>query len=203
MEALRITHIQGRGIAVPGEDIDTDRIMPARFLRSVTFEGLEQHVFVDDRAAAVKAGIRHPFDDSRYAGATVLIVNRNFGCGSSREHAPQGLHRWGIRVIIGESFSEIFFGNAVMIGLPCVSAAAADIAALMAVVESDPATPIAVDLIAGTGRAADRTFPIALPPNVREAFESGAWDTTGLLLERYDEVDATSARLPYVDGFAG
>src|SRR4051812_37105709 len=112
--------------------------MPARFLRSISFEGLEQHVFVDDRAAARKAGVTHPFDDPRYAGAAVLVVNQNFGCGSSREHAPQALYRWGIRVVIGESFSEIFFGNAVMIGLPCVTAAAADVSALVAAVDTNP-----------------------------------------------------------------
>jgi len=202
VEALRITRIEGRGIPVPGEDIDTDRIMPARFLRSVTFDGLEQHVFVDDRAAAKKAGVRHPFDDPRYAGASILVVNRNFGCGSSREHAPQGLRRWGIRAVVGESFSEIFFGNAVMIGLPCVTASADDVAALMVAVQQDPGAPLLVDLTSGTCTAAGRTFAVAIPAHVRDVFETGAWDTTGLLLERYDEVNATSARLPYVNGFA-
>ena len=125
MDALRITSVTGRGIPLRGDDVDTDRIMPARFLRSVTFDGLEQHVFEDDRAQAAAATTTHPFDQPQYAGASILIVNRNFGCGSSREHAPQGLHRWGIRAVVGESLSEIFFGNSTMIGLPCVTAAAA------------------------------------------------------------------------------
>src|SRR5687768_3769426 len=121
MAAERITRVDGRGLPMRGDDIDTDRIMPARFLRSVTFEGLEQHVFEDERsgsAAGEGARQQHPFDDPRYRGASILVVNRNFGCGSSREHAPQALHRSGIRAIIGESFSEIFFGNSLMIGLP-------------------------------------------------------------------------------------
>src|SRR4051794_36489211 len=110
-----INVITGRGIPLRGDEIDTDRIMPARYLRAVTFEGLERHLFEDDRAA----NPTHTFSDPRYAGASILVVNRNFGCGSSREHAPQGLARYGIEAIVGESFSEIFQGNSVMLGLPC------------------------------------------------------------------------------------
>jgi 3-isopropylmalate/(R)-2-methylmalate dehydratase small subunit len=201
MEALRITRVNGTAIPVRGEDIDTDRILPARFLRSITFEGFEKHVFIDDRAAAARAGTGHPFDDPRFAGASVLLVNRNFGCGSSREHAPQGLHRWGIRAVVGESFSEIFFGNSVMIGLPCVTAAPADVEALMSIVEADPTVAVDVDLQAGTCTAGGRTCAVSMPPAVRDAFASGAWDTTGLLRERYEEVNATAAKLPYVSGF--
>ena len=202
MEALRITTVTGRAIPVRGEDIDTDRIMPARFLRSVTFEGLEQHVFVDDRAEAVKAGTSHPFDRPEYTGASILVVNNNFGCGSSREHAPQGLQRWGIRAVIGESFSEIFFGNSTMIGLPCVTASPAGIEQLLAAIERDPQTAVTLDLTKGTCAAGALTFAVSIPANVRDAFATGAWDTTGLLLEHYEQVDATAARLPYVSGFA-
>jgi 3-isopropylmalate/(R)-2-methylmalate dehydratase small subunit len=131
----RISQIDGRALPIRGNDIDTDRIIPARFLVTVTFEGLEQHVFEDDRKSSA-----HPFDDPRYAGAAVLIVNSNFGCGSSREHAPQALQRWGIKAVIGESFAEIFFGNSLMIGMPCVTAKAADIDALMDQVEHNPDT---------------------------------------------------------------
>jgi 3-isopropylmalate/(R)-2-methylmalate dehydratase small subunit len=203
MEALRITTVTGRAIPVRGEDIDTDRIMPARFLRSVTFEGLEQHVFVDDRAEARKAGATHPFEQAAYAGASILVVNNNFGCGSSREHAPQGLQRWGIRAIVGESFSEIFFGNSTMIGLPCVTAPPADIERLMAAIEREPQTAVTIDLTKGECVAGGLTFAVSIPANVRDALATGAWDTTGLLLERYEQVDATAARLPYVNGFAG
>jgi 3-isopropylmalate/(R)-2-methylmalate dehydratase small subunit len=194
---LRITQIQGRGVPVRGEDIDTDRIMPARFLRSVTFDGLETHVFEDDRKTT-----SHPFDDPRYNGASVLLVNRNFGCGSSREHAPQGLQRWGIKAVIGESFAEIFFGNSGMIGMPCLTASAADVAALMDLVERNPQAELRVDLAAGTCDVEGFHCAVTLPPNVRDAFLTGAWDTTGILLDRFEEVEATAARLPYVSGFS-
>jgi 3-isopropylmalate/(R)-2-methylmalate dehydratase small subunit len=200
----RITTIEGRALPMRGDDIDTDRIMPARFLRAVTFEGLEQHVFEDERAggpAANPAAGVHPFDDPKYAGATVLLVNSNFGCGSSREHAPQGLYRWGIRAVVGESFSEIFFGNSVMIGMPCVTAAPDDVRALMTRVEQDPQLRLTVDLVAGTCEAGDFRCAVSIPPKFRDAFVSGAWDTTGLLLDRYDEVTAVADRLPYIRGF--
>jgi 3-isopropylmalate/(R)-2-methylmalate dehydratase small subunit len=192
----RITEISGRGLPLRGADIDTDRIIPARFLRAITFEGLERHLFEDDR----KSG-GHPFDDPRFQGASVLIVNANFGCGSSREHAPQALQRWGIRAVVGESFAGIFFGNAVMIGLPCVTALAADVRTLMERVEADPSLAIRVELVSGVCEADGFRCAVSMPPNVRDAFTSGAWDTTGLLLERYEEVEATASRLPYVSGW--
>jgi 3-isopropylmalate/(R)-2-methylmalate dehydratase small subunit len=192
----KVTGASGRGIPVRGNDIDTDRIMPARFLRAITFDGLEQHVFEDDRKTT-----RHPFDDGRFRGASVLVVNSNFGCGSSREHAPQALQRWGIDVVVGESFAEIFFGNSLMIGLPCVTASSDDIRTLQDLIERDPGTEIRVDLVAGTCVAGDRQMMVSIPPNVRDALVTGAWDTTGLLLDRYEEVDAASKRLPYITGF--
>jgi 3-isopropylmalate/(R)-2-methylmalate dehydratase small subunit len=131
------------------------------------------------------------------------VVQRNFGCGSSREHAPQALYRWGIRAIVGESFSDIFFGNAAMIGLPCVTARRAYVDALMALIEREPATPLRVDLQALTLQSEDLTFPIGLPANAREAFVAGTWDTTGMLLDRYEEVRQAASRLPYVTGFSG
>ena len=194
---VRITSVTGRGLPMRGNDIDTDRIIPARFLRSITFDGLEKHVFEDDRKSAGGPYNRHPFDVSHFQGAAVLLVNANFGCGSSREHAPQALQRWGIQVVIGESFAEIFFGNSGMIGMPCVTASAADVAALMDLAEREPATEFAVDLVAGSCRAGALTVPIGLPPKMLEAFTSGAWDTTGMLLDRFDEVQATAKRLPY------
>jgi 3-isopropylmalate/(R)-2-methylmalate dehydratase small subunit len=193
----RITQIAGRALPMRGNDIDTDRIIPARFLRSITFDGLEKHVFEDDRKSAGGPYNRHPFDVSHFQGAAVLLVNSNFGCGSSREHAPQALQRWGIQVVIGESFAEIFFGNSGMIGMPCATAAPEDVAALMDVAEREPSTEFHVDLAAGTCRAGALTVPIALPPKVLEAFATGAWDTTGMLLDHFDDVRATSKRLPY------
>lgn len=191
-----IVRIDGRGVPLRGHDIDTDRIIPARFLRTVSFDGLDAHVFEDDRRAAP-----HPFDAPAYQGAAVLLVHSNFGCGSSREHAPQALQRWGIRALIGESFAEIFFGNAMMIGLPCLTAAPADVEALMARVEASPETVLHVDLVAGRCAVDGFACGVTLPPKVREAFLTGAWDTTGMLLERFDEVEAAAARLPYVRGF--
>ena len=193
----RISQMNGRALPMRGNDIDTDRIIPARYLTAVTFDGLEQHVFEDDRKSAGGPYNRHPFDVSHFQGAAVLLVNANFGCGSSREHAPQALQRWGIQVVIGESFAEIFFGNSGMIGMPCVTASAADVAALMDLAEREPATEFAVDLVAGSCRAGALTVPIGLPPKMLEAFTSGAWDTTGMLLDRFDEVQATAKRLPY------
>jgi 3-isopropylmalate/(R)-2-methylmalate dehydratase small subunit len=178
----------------------------------VSFEGIERHVFEDDRSAALTAGrsaalaagrnaAAHPFDDPRFSGARVLIVQGNFGCGSSREHAPQAIYRWGIQAIVGESFSDIFFGNAALIGLPCVSATRADVDALMAFVEQHPGSPVRVDLIQLTCEAEAFVCPVRLPAAVRDAFVSGTWDTTGLLLERYDDVRAVASRLPYLTGF--
>jgi 3-isopropylmalate/(R)-2-methylmalate dehydratase small subunit len=201
MGAERIQIIEGRALPMRGEDIDTDRIMPARFLKAITFDGLEAHVFEDDRLAATRAGAVHPFDVPAYRGASILMVNRNFGSGSSREHAPQGLRRSGIRAVLGESFAEIFFGNALMIGLACVTAAPGEIEALMTLVERDPATTLKIDLQAATCVAGGRTIPISIPANIRDALLTGAWDTTGLLMDRYAEVDATAARLPYLSGF--
>ena len=206
MQPRRITRIDGTALPVRGDDIDTDRIMPARFLRSVTFEGLEHHLFEDERAGSAagdRAAVLHPFDNPHYKGASILLVNRNFGCGSSREHAPQGLHRSGIRAVVGESFSEIFFGNALIIGLPCVTAAPDEVRELMARVEERPDAKLWINLQAATCELNGFCCVIALPPHARDALVTGAWDTTGLLLERYEDVNAVAARLPYVRGWSG
>ena len=192
-----ISHVEGRGLPVRGNDIDTDRIMPARFLVSVSFEGLEQHVFEDDR----KADRSHPFDDPRYRGASILVVNGNFGCGSSREHAPQGLARFGIRAIVGESFSEIFQGNAAMMGMPCFAADPESIDRLQTLVEQKPETTIAADVQSGAITAGTLRFNATLPPALRDGFVSGQWNPTAMLLDRFDDVRAVAARLPYIRGF--
>jgi 3-isopropylmalate/(R)-2-methylmalate dehydratase small subunit len=201
MPVEQIRTVAGTAVPLAGDNIDTDRIIPARYLRSVSFEGLEQHLFADDREQAdAQAPGTHPFSNPAYAGAAILIVNANFGCGSSREHAPQAIRRRGIRAIVGESFSEIFFGNAVALGLPCVSAAPEATDALQAIVAEDPSTLVTVDLETMTVTAAGRSFPITLPPAARDAFVDGSWDATGLLLDRYDEVEAVAGSLPYVTG---
>jgi 3-isopropylmalate/(R)-2-methylmalate dehydratase small subunit len=197
----RVERIEGRAIPIHGQDIDTDRIIPARFLKAVTFEGLEAHVFEDDRRAFQKQGIVHAFDHEPFAGATVLLANANFGCGSSREHAPQALLRWGIRAIVAESFAEIFFGNSVMIGLPCLTASHADIDRLMAMVEANPAERFMIDIKSGQLASLAFTAPVSLPASARQAFLSGEWDATGLLLANYEDVEHTAARLPYLHGF--
>ena len=194
---MKIDKLDGRAISVRGDDIDTDRIMPARFLKAVSFEGLERHVFEDDRAA----DSTHPFNDARYAGAAILVVNKNFGCGSSREHAPQGLQRRGIRAIVGESFSEIFQGNAAMIGMPCFVGDRPSIDRIQAAIEQHPATEVSVDVASGTLRTGSITVAVSLPPAVRDAFLTGQWNPTAMLLERFDEVRAVSKRLPYISGF--
>ncbi len=180
-----------------GNDIDTDRIMPARFLRAVSFEGLERHLFEDDRAA----NPNHPFNDRRYEGAAILVVNANFGCGSSREHAPQGLARAGIRAVVGESFSDIFRGNAAMIGMPCFSADHASVEQLLALVERTPDLVISAEVASNVVTAGPFTFVATLPPAQRDAFISGQWNPTAMMLERFDEVEAVGARLPYLKGF--
>jgi 3-isopropylmalate/(R)-2-methylmalate dehydratase small subunit len=202
MGAEEIQIIEGLALPMRGEDIDTDRIMPARFLKQITFDGLGDHVFEDDRLAAKRAGGTHPFDEPKYQDAKILLANRNFGSGSSREHAPQGLHRWGIRAVIAESFAEIFSGNSLMIVLACVTASPKDVEALMALVERDPNATLKVDLKAGTCEARGVTIAVAIPAHVREALMTGAWDTTGLLLDHYEQVNAVAARLPYLSGFS-
>ncbi len=196
-----IRRVSGTALPLGGDDIDTDRIIPARFLVSITFEGLGAHAFEDDRKVAKAKGKAHPFDDPRFAGARILLVNRNFGCGSSREHAPQALARAGIKALVGESFSEIFFGNAVAIGLPCVALPREAVAQLQSLVEGAPKSTLSVDLEARTLILEGKTLPVSIPENAREAFLSGNWDGTSMLLERFDEVETLAKRLPYVAGF--
>jgi 3-isopropylmalate/(R)-2-methylmalate dehydratase small subunit len=196
-----IRTVSGPARPLPGDDVDTDRIIPARFLVSVTFDGLGEHAFEDDRRAARERGSLHPFDDPRYAGARLLLVNRNFGCGSSREHAPQALHRGGIAAVVGESFSEIFFGNSVAIGLPCVTLPHDALAEVQALAERDPKADFTLDLEKKTLAAGGTTVPVAMPEPARRAFLSGHWDATAMLLDRFGEVEAAAKRLPYVAGF--
>ena len=193
----RIDRIEGRAVPLRGDNIDTDRIIPARYLKSITFEGLGKHVFVDDRQALAS----HPFSNPAFLGASILLVNENFGTGSSREHAPRALAHWGIRACIGQSFSEIFLGNSLMIGLPCATATCGDIEFLMGTAEQAPGSRLVLSVAGLSVEAPGRTVQIKMPAPVRESLLNGSWDATGLLLDRYDEVRAVADRLPYVRGF--
>jgi 3-isopropylmalate/(R)-2-methylmalate dehydratase small subunit len=196
-----ITRIAGRGVCVPGADIDTDRIIPARYMKGVTFEGLGEHAFHDVRFDASGGLLDHPLNDPLHQGATVLVVGRNFGCGSSREHAPQALARFGFRVIVGESFAEIFAGNCAAIGLPAVRVAPEETARLARLIEEKPQTEIVVDLRKKTVTASGRDAALEMPESALRALVDGAWDTTALLLANSAAIASTAARIPYVDGF--
>ena len=201
-EPLKIERIQGRAVAIRGDDIDTDRIIPARFLKAITFDDLEAHLFEDDRREAASRGQRHPLDEPGHRGARVLVVGANFGCGSSREHAPQAISRWGIHAVVGESFAEIFFGNAVMIGLPCVTVDRAALDRLMSLAGSEPALEWTVDLVGSRVTAGEASVAASMPEAARSALRSGNWDATALLLDHYEDVEQTAARLPYLTGWA-
>lgn len=197
----RITGAEGRGIVVRGDEIDTDRIIPARFLKTITFEGLENHLFEDDRKQLKERGQTHAVDRAEFQGASVMFVGSNFGCGSSREHAPQALARWGIKAIVGVSFAEIFSGNSTMIGLPIATAAPADVARLMAAVDADPSVKCRVDLATKTATAGPVSVPLTMPESMRSALMSGDWDATSLLVDHYEQVENVAAGLPYVSGW--
>ena len=192
-------HVAGRGIPVHGNDIDTDRIIPARYLKAVTFEGLGEYAFKDAR----EQDPEHPFNSPAHQGASILVVGENFGCGSSREHAPQALMRWGkgLSAIVGESFAEIFFGNCVALGIPAVRASADDVATLMDAIELEPGQMLEVDLREGRVRWRRGSAPIELPDSARRALREGTWDALGALLQAEPQIRATAARLPYVSGF--
>jgi len=201
VSASAITRVDGPAIVLRGDDVDTDRIVPARFLKAITFDGLEAACFADDRAEAARAGGVHPFDDPARRSARVLLVESNFGCGSSREHAPQALYRRGIRAIVGRSFAEIFFGNAVAIGLACATVPADAGDALMRAAESDPRAEAVVDLVAREVRLGAIRAPATMPDAARSSLTSGTWDVTGLLLAQYDEVERVAAQLEYLRDF--
>lgn len=194
---LKVSKVTGSAISVRGNDIDTDRIIPARFLKCVVFEGLGKHAFEDDRKQLAEKGEVHPFDIEEFQGAEILLVNKNFGCGSSREHAPQSLSRWGIKAIIGESFSEIFFGNNISMGIPCVHATEENIEKLMSANEADPASTFTLDLETLTASNGSVTVPVTLADGPREQFLQGSWDVTAELLSNGDLIEETAAKLPY------
>jgi 3-isopropylmalate/(R)-2-methylmalate dehydratase small subunit len=189
--------VTGRGIPVPGNDIDTDRIIPARFLKAVTFDDMGNHAFEDAR----KQNPEHPFNNPAFQGASVLVVGFNFGCGSSREHAPQALMRWGIRAIVGGSFGEIFFGNCLMLGIPCLTASAEDLEWLQKAVSRAPQQPVSVEVEKQEVRFGDRVIRATVPGGPRNQLVQGTWDSTAVLLEAGAAIEATAGKLPYVMGY--
>ncbi|MBI07878.1 MAG: isopropylmalate isomerase [Rhodospirillaceae bacterium] len=193
----QIDRIEGSGMPLRGDNIDTDRIIPARFLKAITFDGLGDHVFEDDRAAMAD----HPFSNPAYRQAKVLLANENFGSGSSREHAPQALKRWGIEACVGESFSEIFRGNSLAIGLACVTVSREAVEQLMSLVETAPDTPFSLSLQDRSLSADDLRVEIGVDNSVRDALLNGTWDATGMLLDDFDVVRGVAERVPYIRGF--
>jgi 3-isopropylmalate/(R)-2-methylmalate dehydratase small subunit len=199
MSAHAIERIQGNACVVRGDDIDTDRIIPARYMKEITFDTMGEHAFEDARKAAKGD---HPFDVERFKGASVLIVGQNFGCGSSREHAPQALMRFGFHAFVGGSFAEIFFGNCTAMGLPCVTLPPDALAQLMDSVELDPTQDVAVDVEAQTVSSRAGVMQASIPAGPRTQLLSGTWDATGQLLDAGDAIERTAEALPYVSGFA-
>jgi len=194
-KSSEVRAVSGQGLPLVGNDIDTDRIIPARFLRAVTFDGLGEQVFADDREQMTE----HPFNQAQYQAAKVLVVNRNFGCGSSREHAPQAIARWGIEAIIGESFAEIFFGNCVAMGVPCVTIESDGATALQKTIAATPSIEMTVDLEKMTVTAGDLSLPVNMGEGSRQMFLKGNWDACAQLVDRQDAIAKTADSLPYVN----
>lgn len=190
-----VKQVSARAVPLIGDDIDTDRIIPARYLKAITFDGLGEGAFIDDRKALQG---QHPFDLPQYQGAKILIVNRNFGCGSSREHAPQALAKWGIKALIGESFAEIFFGNCVAMGIPCVTTDSNSIKQLQELVTANPQASITIDLEKLQVLVNDSTISVAMSEGTRTAFVAGTWDACGQLVANSEQVKSVAAKLPYL-----
>lgn len=198
MALEKITKITGRGVVVPGDDIDTDRIIPARFMKCVTFDGLGEYVFYDVRYTEAGEVRDHPLNDTRFAGAQILLSGNNFGCGSSREHAPQAIYRAGFRAVIAEGFAEIFFGNSIQLGMPCVTMEASDLDTVRNLVSSNPETPLSIDLEKMQLVAGDAIYPIGMRAGARSALLAGQWDPLQELLSSAPQVAEVANRLPYM-----
>jgi 3-isopropylmalate/(R)-2-methylmalate dehydratase small subunit len=202
-DIVKITQISGRAVPIRGNDIDTDRIIPARYLKEPTFVRMGEYPFFDERFDAAGKKKDHPFNDPEYKGASILFVNKNFGCGSSREHAPQALYRFGVKAVVGESFAAIFAGNCTMMGLPAVVVGAKEIEQLMKSVEDNPRTEYTVDLETKSISYGNQKIAIDLPETYRTALTKGFWDSTAVLRANLEQVRKTAAKLPYVTGFTG
>lgn len=199
-EEQKIRQITGSGIALDADDIDTDRIIPARYLKELTFDNLGSNVFADERKQAKSQGLVHPFDNMLHSRSAVLAVAKNFGCGSSREHAPQALKRWGMKAVVGESFGEIFRGNCASIGLACLTVSEEDSKSLREHIQRNPFEDIAICLEAKTIRYNGTTIPFSFSESIRERFVSGRWNVLTELLAHQNEVAGVLQELPYANG---
>lgn len=198
MALAKITQVVGRAVNVPGNDIDTDRIIPARFMKCVSFDGLGEFVFFDVRKNEDGTPKKHPLNEPRFQGATILLSGANFGCGSSREHAPQAIQKYGFRAIIAENYAEIFFGNSTTLGIPCLSASREDIAKISAAVEANPQLEVVVDVAAQEVRFGGQKVKTTQRESARDALINGRWDSIGELLDGKDAVAALTKKLPYL-----
>jgi len=195
----KILTVEGRAVSVPGDDIDTDRIIPARFLKEITFQRMGEYPFYDERFGPGGKQKDHPFNRPEHQGACILLANSNFGCGSSREHAPQALVRWGIKAVVAESYAEIFAGNCVMMGTPAVTASPEDLTELQKLADESPETLFSLDLRSMELKAGGKVFSVKLPEGRRRALTEGTWDSTALLLANADKARETAARLSAVN----
>ncbi len=198
----KITEVKGKGIYVEGDDIDTDRIIPARYLKVLDFSTLGNYVFQDVRFDQNGKQTTHPFNNKKYQGASILVVNKNFGCGSSREHAPVALIGWGIKAVIGESFAEIFAGNCIANGIPVVVAPHDDITNIMKFIQDDPVSEIKIDLIGNKVEYGDFSFDIHQQDGHKKSLVEGTWDTMGEMLDHKNETEKIRNALPYIKGFS-
>lgn len=198
MALEKIKQVKGRGVYVPGDDIDTDRIIPARFMKCITFDGLGEFLFHDVRRNEDGSEKPHPLNDPKFAGATILLSGSNFGCGSSREHAPQAIYRYGFRAVIAENFAEIFFGNSTTLGMPCVSLPRAEIREIAAAIQTDPQLEITVDVDNCVVTAGDKTYKCSVRDSARQGLIEGRWDPIAELLDGKPEIERVATRLTYV-----
>ena len=199
MALAKITQVSGTAVHVTGSDIDTDRIIPARFMKCVTFDGLGEFAFYDVRFDKDGKPTGHPLDEPRFKGASILLSGTNFGCGSSREHAPQALYRFGFRAIIAQSFAEIFFGNCTTLGIPCVMASSEDIAKLAAAVDANPKLEVTVDVANAKVVYGSESFSVTIPTTAHEALTSGKWDPIAELLEAKDAIHARMTAMGFAN----
>ena len=200
MASTPINQVTGKGVYVPGDDIDTDRIIPARFMKCITFDGLGEYLFYDVRKTEGGEDKEHNLNDPRFSGANIILSGNNFGCGSSREHAPQSILRAGFNAVIAGSFAEIFFGNSTNLGIVCVTASDEDRARIADAIEAEPGLEIVIDVEAHEIRFDKQSIPCAIKPGARDSLLRGSYDPLDELLEGAGEVASVAGNLAYMEG---